>query len=257
MRMPLTRQITGLSQARIGAHHVVEQAHVLPVFLRVAGVVLGVFLGVAAGAEGLVAGAGEDDAVDVARVRRRAEREDHALHHVGRVGVVLRRVVERDPGVVEAGHGLAVGRRRGPLLVADAGLGEVVDEVVVLEFAHGGEGVGSVHAVCPQAAGTSTARFLISWWWTAAKTRLMSSSGCVSTNGLIATLPSSTRSSAAGIVFGRAAPVADRARVERHQVRQAHLDLVHREADHRQRRAVHEQAVGGELARRRCPSIRR
>ena len=62
MRMPFTRQMTGLSQARIALDHVVEEAHVLPVLLRVAGVVLGVLLGVAAGAEGAVAGAGEDDA---------------------------------------------------------------------------------------------------------------------------------------------------------------------------------------------------
>ena len=55
--------------------HVVEQAHVLAVFLRIAGVVLGVFLGVAAGAEGLVAGAGEHHAttsraLDAARKAR-------------------------------------------------------------------------------------------------------------------------------------------------------------------------------------------
>jgi hypothetical protein len=42
MRMPLTRQITGLSQCRIAADHVVEQPHVLAVLLRPAGVVLGV-----------------------------------------------------------------------------------------------------------------------------------------------------------------------------------------------------------------------
>ena len=178
--------------------HVVEQAHVLPVLLRMPGVVLGVLLGVAAGAEGLVAGAGEDDAVDVARVRRGAEREDHALHHVGGVGVELRRVVERDPGVEEARRGLAVGRLRRPLLVANTGLRDVVDEVVVLELAHGGPGVGGVHGILHCQAGTSTTRLVISRWWTAANTRLMSSSGCRSTNGLIATLPSSTRSSAAG-----------------------------------------------------------
>jgi hypothetical protein len=102
------------------------------------GVVLGVLLGVAAGAEGLVAHAGEHDAVDVAGVGRRAEREDRALDHVGRVRVVLARVVERDPGVVEAGDLAAVGRARRPLFEADAGLGEIVDEVVVLEFARGG-----------------------------------------------------------------------------------------------------------------------
>ena len=59
-------------------HHVVEQAHVLPVLLRVPGVVLGVLLGVAAGAEGLVAGAGEHHATDVAGIGGRAEGEDDA-----------------------------------------------------------------------------------------------------------------------------------------------------------------------------------
>ena len=39
---------------------------------------------------------------------------------------------------------------------------------------------------------------MISWLCTAANTALMSSSGCVSTKGLIATLPSRTRSTAAG-----------------------------------------------------------
>ncbi len=91
--------------------HVVEQPHVAAIFLRIAGVVLGVFLGVAAGAERLVAGAGEHHGDDIARGARLAEREDHALHHVGGVGVELRRIVERDPGVEQAGDRLAVGVR--------------------------------------------------------------------------------------------------------------------------------------------------
>ena len=90
--------------------HVVEQPHVLAVFLRVAGVVLGIFLGVAAGAERLVAGAGEHHRVDVPGVARGAEGEDDALHHVGGVGIELRRVVEGDPGVEQAGDLRAIGR---------------------------------------------------------------------------------------------------------------------------------------------------
>jgi hypothetical protein len=113
-------------------HHVVEQPHVLPVLLRVAGVVLGVFLGVAAGAEGLVAHAGEHHAAHVARSGGRAEREDHALHHVGGIGVVLRRVVEPDPGVGQAGGHLALGRARLALLAAHPGRGQR-RQVVVLE----------------------------------------------------------------------------------------------------------------------------
>ena len=116
--------------------HVVEQPHVLPVLLRLAGVVLGVLLGVAAGAEGLVADAGEHHAVDVAGVAGGAHGQDHALDHVGGVRVELAGVVEPDPGVVQAGDLLAVGPARRPLLVAHAGLGEIVDQVVVLELAH-------------------------------------------------------------------------------------------------------------------------
>ena len=44
-----------------GAHHVVEEPHVLAVLLGPAGVVLGVLGGVAAGAERAVAAAGEHD----------------------------------------------------------------------------------------------------------------------------------------------------------------------------------------------------
>ena len=44
------------------------------------------------------------------------------------------------------------------------------------------------------------------------------------------------------IELRRAAPVAERARVVGHQVRQPHLDLVHGEADHAERRAMIEQA---------------
>jgi hypothetical protein len=52
-----------------------------------------------------------------------------------------------------------------------------------------------------------------------------------STKGSSLTLPDST-SSSARIEFGRAAPVAQHAGVKGHQVRQAHGDLVHGEADH-------------------------
>ena len=93
--------------------------------------------------------------------------------------------------------------------------------------------------------GTITARFLISLWCTAPNTWLIPASGWVSTKGLICTCPTA-RGRAPGYARA-AAPVADRARVEGHQVGQPDLDLVHREADDRQRRAVHEQAVGGEL----------
>ena len=50
------------------------------------------------------------------------------------------------------------------------------------------------------------------------------------------------------VELGRAAPIAERARVERHQIGQAQLDLVHREADHAERGAAIEQAECGLLA---------
>ena len=118
--MPFTRQITGLSQARIRRDHVVEEAHVPAIFLRVAGVVFGIFLGIAAGAERLVAGSGEYDGNDIACGTRLAEGKDHAFNHVGGVRVELRRVVEGDPAVEQTGYGLAVGPAHGTLFVKDA-----------------------------------------------------------------------------------------------------------------------------------------
>jgi hypothetical protein len=132
-----------------GADHVVEQPHVLAVLLRLAGVVLGVLLGVAAGAEGLVARTGEDHAVHRAVVARGAQGQDHALDHVGGVGVELAGVVQRDPGVVQTGNLLAVGSAGGALLVAHAGLVEVVDQVVILEVVAGLGGGGGIHCGSP------------------------------------------------------------------------------------------------------------
>ena len=108
-----------LVAAEDGAHHVVEEPHVLPVLLRVAGVVLGVLLRVAAGAEGPSPAPVKTTATTSRALRRGAEARGSSLHHVGRVGVELARVVERDPGVVEARHLAAVGVAGGPLLVAD------------------------------------------------------------------------------------------------------------------------------------------
>jgi len=102
-----------LVAAQDRAHHVVEQAHVLPVLLGAPGVVGGVLLGVAAGAEGALAGAGEDHRDAGAVVRGAPEAEDHALDHPGGVGIVLARVVERDARDVEAGHHRAPASRSG------------------------------------------------------------------------------------------------------------------------------------------------
>jgi hypothetical protein len=104
---------------------------------RPAGVIFGIFLGVAAGAERLVAGAGKDHRIDIAGVRGGAEGEDRAFHHVGRVGVELARVVERDPDIVEAGRRRSVGPPGRAFLVDNAvrhllarGIGH---EIVVVE----------------------------------------------------------------------------------------------------------------------------
>ena len=83
-----------------GRHHVVEQPHVLAVFLRVTSIILSVLFGIAASAERLVAAAREHDGIHVACVRGRTKREDHAFDHSRRVGVVLFRVVQSDPDVV-------------------------------------------------------------------------------------------------------------------------------------------------------------
>ncbi len=82
--------------------HVVEQAHVLLVLLRVARVVLGVLLGIPARAERLVAHRREHDTDDAAVHAGLAKGEDDLLDRIGGVAVELLRVVERDPRVVQA-----------------------------------------------------------------------------------------------------------------------------------------------------------
>ena len=50
-----------------------------------------------------------------------------------------------------------------------------------------------------------------------------------------------------GIELGRTTPISEGARIERHQIRKPHLDLVHRETDDGERRAVDEQPERREL----------
>ena len=61
-------------------------------------VVLGVLLDVAAGAEGAVAGAGEDDDADGVVEARVAKGGRELLEGAGAVGVVVLRPVDRDGG---------------------------------------------------------------------------------------------------------------------------------------------------------------
>jgi hypothetical protein len=143
--MPLVRFTTGLSQ-------VVEQPHVLLVFLGIAGVVLGIFLRIPAGAKGLVARGREDDGDHAAIHGGLSEGEDQLLHGVGRVAVVLRRIVEADPGVVEPAGGSAGGVESGTQLVSDLLEIALRDQGVTLEL-HGCS--LSVQAV---GSGTRTAR---------------------------------------------------------------------------------------------------
>ena len=83
--------------------HVVEQVHVLAVLVRALRSSTGEYsVRVSAGAERRVAGAGEDDRHHAAVARGGVEPGDDALDHLGGVGVVLRGVVQRDPGHVEA-----------------------------------------------------------------------------------------------------------------------------------------------------------
>ena len=101
IRRPFTRLMTGLSHVRMPRDHVVEEPHVLLVFLRTARVVLGVLLRVAARAERAIADARQHDAHHRPVARRLAEREDELGQRLGRVAVQLRRVVQPDPGVVQ------------------------------------------------------------------------------------------------------------------------------------------------------------
>ena len=75
-----------------------EERHVLPVVARGGDVVLGVLLDVAAGAEGLVAGAGEDDHPDRVVEARVAKGGRELFQGACTVGVVILRPLDGDGG---------------------------------------------------------------------------------------------------------------------------------------------------------------
>src|ERR1035441_9492182 len=79
--------------------HVVKKAHVLLIIRRIAGVILGVLFGVASSAKCSVASSGENDRRYATVIRGFAESEDHLLNHLRRVGIVLLRIVQDDPGI--------------------------------------------------------------------------------------------------------------------------------------------------------------
>jgi hypothetical protein len=89
--------------------------------------------------EGLVARTGKHHAIDVTRIRRGAKGEDHTLDHVGGVGVVLFGIVQRDPCIEQAGRRATVGSARGTLLITHPWLGDIVDQVMVYQFAYCGD----------------------------------------------------------------------------------------------------------------------
>lgn len=176
--MPLTRQITGLSQAENRRNHVVKEPHVAAVFLRVSGIVFGIFLGVAARAEGLVAGSGKHNGDDIAGSACGAERENDRLYHFGIVGIKLRRIIERYPRIVEPSHRRAVFPPHRPFLITHP-LGcrqpaLFVDEIVIFHFVFGGgdiaDGFGAHDCTLLSVSGTRTARRVSAPAWAASKT---------------------------------------------------------------------------------------
>src|SRR5581483_1670426 len=110
----------GFFAVQDAVHHGVEQIHVLAVFVRAARIVGRVFGGVAAGAKRLVADRGEHDRHDAAIGGRFLKTGDHALYHFGGIGIVLRRVVQPDPGGIESLGFPAAGVDDRALLINDA-----------------------------------------------------------------------------------------------------------------------------------------
>jgi hypothetical protein len=110
-----------------GRDHVVEQAHVLPVLARVAGVDLCVLARVSTSAEGPVAGAGQHHRDGRAVVARRPQAQDDLLDHVGGVGVVLLGIVESDPDIVQTLGGSSGAIEDRTSLVEDLARGDRFD----------------------------------------------------------------------------------------------------------------------------------
>ncbi|OIQ65474.1 hypothetical protein GALL_529670 [mine drainage metagenome] len=117
-------------------NHVVEQTHILPVFLGIAGVIFGIFLGVAACAERLVANAGKHHRNDVAGIRCGAKGAVDALHHIGRVRIELAGIIQPYPGIEQVRNDIAIRSAGGALFVNDAGRGFQGNDVVVNKMGH-------------------------------------------------------------------------------------------------------------------------
>ena len=90
-----------------GRDHVVEKAHVLFVFLRIPGVIFGIFLCIAPGTECLITCSGENNCHDAPVVGRFAHGQDDLLHSFSCIGIKLLQIVQDDPGVEESVDGVS------------------------------------------------------------------------------------------------------------------------------------------------------
>src|ERR1039458_4134713 len=80
-------------------HHVIKQAHILPVFLGISCIILGIFLGIAAGTKGFVANTGKYYGHNTSIVRSLTKCKDNFLDCTGSITVILLRIVKPYPGI--------------------------------------------------------------------------------------------------------------------------------------------------------------
>jgi hypothetical protein len=78
------------------------------VFLGVPGIVFGVFLGIAPGAECFVPNRGEYDSHHTPVVGGFPHGKDHLLDSLGGIGIILLGIVQDDPGVEQAFNWIAI-----------------------------------------------------------------------------------------------------------------------------------------------------
>ena len=78
---------------KYGRDHVIKQPHILGVFLRVAGIVFGIFLGVATSAKCFVTYGGKNDCHYTAVVGSLTERKYHLFNCTCSIRIVLFRII--------------------------------------------------------------------------------------------------------------------------------------------------------------------
>ena len=84
------------------------------------GVIFGILLGIAAGAEGIAAGAGKDRCHYGAVLLCALKTGDNALDHLCGVGVILGGVIQGNPGAVHALYRVSVRVKNGFFLIHGA-----------------------------------------------------------------------------------------------------------------------------------------